>query len=209
MDRENKACAIQEAQLSCWRRKLFSSADIEQGRHTCWVFVIKHQNTTTKTQFMDVDDFPPENAGCNSFETCGETTWECRVADNPAIIRLKWHYPVREVIYSTVGMLCTLVFGTLALISFFRERRELNKNSDDLDENMMEHGVCKMKEMVKRIRDKKETDDHQDLESWKKFTPTDQLQSIPFFCQSDNSVEIPRAPPRVYCYGSSVILERI
>lgn len=77
---------------------------------------------TTRTQYMNVDDFPIEKDGCNSAEKCGSQEWECRVADNPLIVRLKWKYPIRQVLYSCVGVFCTILFGTSAMVNFFRER---------------------------------------------------------------------------------------
>lgn len=82
------------------------------------------ENITTVTQYMDVDDFPRENNGCDSEEQCGMEVWPCRVSDNPHIVSLKWQYPVRNMIYTALGIACTLLFGISALWHHFRAQPE-------------------------------------------------------------------------------------
>lgn len=152
-----------------------------QHSFTCWHFTITHGNTTTKTIYMQVDEFPAEKDGCDSAESCGLQKWECRVADNPLMVGLKWHYPIREVLYSCMGMLFIILLGTSALISFFRERTSEYANKDDkASENEMEYHL---KEVA---------------------VPDEYLQSnIPFFSSEQSAVRqtvsnIIRRPPTVY-----------
>lgn len=130
---------------------------------------------------MQVDEFPTEKDGCDSAENCGSQKWECRVADNPLIVRLKWHYPIREVLYSCMGMLFTILFGTSALINFLQARasRCISEDDNTSDTEMKYH----MEEVV---------------------VPDEYLQSnIPFFSSEKSAAQQTitnriRRPPTAY-----------
>lgn len=82
---------------------------------------------------MGVEDFPEERDGCYSEESCGMEEWRCRVSDDPFVVSLKWYYPFRKIIYSSIGMLCTFLFSVSAVVSFFKEQPK--NDDDDRDED--------------------------------------------------------------------------
>lgn len=83
---------------------------------------------------MVVDDFPEERDGCYSEASCGMEEWRCRVSDDPFVVSLKWHYPIRKVIYSSIGMMCTFLFSVSAVVTLLKEKPR--NDDDDQDEDM-------------------------------------------------------------------------
>lgn len=129
-------CVISRASLSCWRRKLLSSASIEQGSHVCWLFAVEHNNTTSVVQYMGVKDFPEEMNGCQSAELCGMEEWPCRISkDDQQVISLRWKYPFQQVIYCSIGVVSTIIFGTIAGWRFYRGH---GNDSDTQDNDVSE-----------------------------------------------------------------------
>lgn len=118
-DGRRDSCTIVNARLSCWRRRIFSSSLIEDGKYTCWLFTVQTTNLTIQVQHNKMSDFSRESNGCQSEEECGMETWPCRISrsDRPQVA-LRWMYPVRDTASAIFGLTCTLIFGLLAAWEF-------------------------------------------------------------------------------------------
>lgn len=127
MNQKNEECVILSANLACWRRKILSSSHLEQGKFTCWHFVVQHPNSTALVQHNNVDDFPIENNQCLNEESCGMESWPCKInRTNPSKVILRWSFPVSDAIYCAVGLISVIIFGILAIWRYVKDSRSLS-----------------------------------------------------------------------------------
>lgn len=64
-------------------------------------------------QYAPVHAFSKARDTCNSFETCGNTTWTCTIVSKegagatPSLLRMRWRYPVKKLTANlTVSVAC-------------------------------------------------------------------------------------------------------
>lgn len=68
-------------------------------------------------QYSPVHAFPKERDNCDSLESCGNTSWLCNaVTSGSGHVRLRWKFPVAQLVLHSFIFLCTL--GALAAFLF-------------------------------------------------------------------------------------------
>lgn len=120
---------------------MLSAAKIEKGRYTCWHFTVKHDNGTATAQYNYLEDFPLERNKCRDEEACGMEEWPCRVGDRSTIADLRWRFPIADTIYCTIGFTVALVFGIMAAVRYYRERKKKCEDTDDDDDSLYEEVI--------------------------------------------------------------------
>lgn len=134
-------CMILKAELACWRRKLLSSSLIEQGYFTCWHFIVRHRNGTAKAQHNNLDDFPTERNKCENEESCGMEDWPCRLSRRSSFAALRWHFPISDTIYCSVGFVAASIFALMAMIRYIREGKKKDEEPEDDEDSMFEESI--------------------------------------------------------------------
>ncbi|CAN8062074.1 unnamed protein product [Agarophyton chilense] len=129
MGAKQEQCIIRKAKLSCWRKKALSAAEIEQGRHKCWLFTVKVGNVSQEVQHNTLKDFPLEHDGCSSASTCGMEVWPCRLSKDQSI-RLRWSYPINKTVYCSLGIVVSLLCGGIAVMKYFRLGKDEDEEQD-------------------------------------------------------------------------------
>lgn len=144
---ETAKCRIVSAELACWRRSLISFSQIEQGHHSCWVFKVERNHTASlgtssnlneassisseelfTVQYAPVHAFSKARDECDSFETCGNTTWTCTVVTSgesgasPSMIRMRWRYPVKQLVANLTVSLSCYAIAALMIYQYLRQR---------------------------------------------------------------------------------------
>lgn len=66
-------------------------------------------NKVFEVQYSPVHAFPKERDNCDSLESCGNTTWSCNaVTSGSGFVRLRWKFPVTQMVLHTFLFLCSL-----------------------------------------------------------------------------------------------------
>lgn len=74
-------------------------------------------------QYNRLRDFPKVNDGCTSASTCGMELWPCH-QNEVSQVRLRWRYPVNELVYCIMSIVATVLFGGISMWWYLRVEKD-------------------------------------------------------------------------------------